>query len=132
MTSKLSQLQDKISTLHLDDSFTNMSNDEITNLRDTFAKIYTKIESLILYIDSKKIIKDINDAIEKQYKHMSNYGEVLKRELDNSEHDMKSFEGIFEADNRVFYLHIGLLGVIFFSLLICLKVPKAKKLHALV
>ncbi|OMJ76046.1 hypothetical protein SteCoe_24682 [Stentor coeruleus] len=132
ITSKLSELQNQISTLHLDDSFTNISNDEITNLRDAFAKIYTKIESIIIYIDSKKIISEISNTIEKQYKNMSIHGEVLKRELDISENNLKNFETIFEVDNRVFYLHIGLLIIVLFSLLVCFKVSKTKKVHRIV
>lgn len=124
-------MREKLGVLHVDDSFTRLSNEEITKLKNSFSEINIKLEDVTSFIDSKKIISEVYEIVEKQYEKTSNHGDILKREFDLSEKKFREFDKIFEGDNRIIWVHVGMGIMVILACVLCCKVWKTEKIHTL-
>lgn len=117
--------------MHVEDLFTQLANQEIIKTKETVSKIYTAIDALLNFADSQNILEKIGDGIDSQFKQVTGLGDMLKKDLDDSEKVFDSFEITFENDYRLGYLHIGLLLILLVSSLVCVKIWRIEKVHTI-
>lgn len=108
--------------MHIEDSFTQYTNIEILSIGEQVKEINLRLEDLMDYVDTKKILSEVYEAVEGRYKNLSSHGSLLKKDLKQAEKNFKSFENHFESDVRIFWVHIGLGALLVFSCLMCCKV----------
>jgi len=107
--------------MHIEDSFTQYTNTEILSISEQVNRINLRLEDLSDYVDSKKILGEVYEAVEGRYKNMSSHGSLLKKDLKQAERNFKAFENHFESDARILWVHVGLGALVVLSCLMCCK-----------
>lgn len=104
--------------MHIEDSFTQYSNAEILSLSEKITSIHMKMEDLMDYVDSKRILNEVYESVEGRYRKLNGHGSFLKKELKQAERNFKAFEVHFEDDARIYWVHmaLGLFSFVVFGM----------------
>ena len=117
--------------MHVDDSFTNLSNAEILETKTMIKQINEKVDNIIEYVNSKGILVDIDNDVELQYKQKAELGNYLKAEYEYADKVYDAFENKFEDDYRLGYLHIGMIIALIFAALLLFKISRIEKVKTI-
>ena len=117
--------------MHVDDSFTNLSNAEILETKTMIKQINEKFDNIIEYVNSKWILVDIDNDVELQYKQKAELGNYLKAEYEYADKVYDAFENKFEDDYRLGYLHIGMIIALIFAALLLFKISRIEKVKTI-
>jgi hypothetical protein len=128
---KIPVLRAKLADLHVDDSFTTEANKEIAFVAAGFAEILARLEAITSFVDNKEILAGVYQAIDRQYKKNTEMGERLISEFKTAEKAFDNFELSFEEDNRLFWVHIGLIFCLLFIILLCCKIINIEKVSVI-
>lgn len=118
---KVPPLHTTLSQMHVEDSFTQYSNIEILSLSDKIANIHLRMQDLMEYVDSKRILTEVYDSVEERYKKLNGHGDLLKKELKQAEKNFQKFEIHFESDDRIYWVHVALGLLLFIVFVMCCK-----------